>query len=180
MIIPYHSIHSSSITITTVFQSPYYEDEAQVKCSLSKSDGDLNRFLTSWWVIPHTNHTHWLSELHITILQYPGPIRWFGRHRKYPRTVPATEVSKVYQGCMSCPHRSPQPSLIQRMVAWLPARIVFRLRSRNDLSFQLSVGHAFNMTKGLKLSVLNRHRQGHHGKHHHKTLPGLKYISTHG
>jgi hypothetical protein len=29
-----------------------------------------------------------------------------------------------------------------------PARIVLRLRGRNDLSFQLSVGHAFNMTRG--------------------------------
>jgi len=52
------------------------------------------------------------------------------------------------------------------MVARLPARIVFRLRGWNDLSFQLNVGHVFNMTRG------------HYGQHHHKTLPGLKFIPT--
>jgi len=130
-----------------VFHSPYYEDEAHVKSSLSRSDGNSNRFLTSWRVIPHTNHTHYSSELQITVLHYPGPIRGFGKHRQYPSTLPATEVSKVYQGCAPRPRRSPQPSPIQRMEARLPARIVFRLRGRNDLSFQLSVGHAFNMTR---------------------------------
>jgi len=138
----------SFILITQVFHSPYYEGEAHVKCSLSRSDGDSNRFLTSWRVIPHTNHTQWSSELQITVLHYPGPIRGFGRQRQYPRTVPATEVSKVNQGCASRPRRSPQPSPIQRMAARLSTRIVFRLRGQNDLSFQLSVGHAFNMTRG--------------------------------
>ena len=52
-----------------MFHSPYYEDEAHVKCSLSRSDGDSNRFLTSSRGIPHTNHTHWSSELQITVLQ---------------------------------------------------------------------------------------------------------------
>jgi len=146
--VPHHSIHKPFIMITQVFHSPYYEDEAHVKCSLSRSDGDSNRFLTSWRVIPHTNHTHWSSELQIIVLRYPGPIRWFGRHRQYPRTVPATEVSKVYQGGAPRPRRSPQPSWIQHMAAQFPARIVLRLRGRNDLSFQLSVGHAFNMTRG--------------------------------
>ena len=121
MIVPYHSIHKSSITITIVFHSPNYEDRAHVKCSLSRSDGDSNRFLTSWRVIPRTNHTHQSSELQITILHYPGPIRKFGRHRQYPRTVSATKVSKVYQGCTLRPRHSPQPSPIQRMVARLPA-----------------------------------------------------------
>jgi len=46
MIIPYHSIYSSSLIITQVFHSPYYKDRAHVKCSLSRSDGDSNRFLT--------------------------------------------------------------------------------------------------------------------------------------
>ena len=96
------------------------------------------------------------------MLHYLGPNRGFDRHRQYPWTVPATEVSKVYQGCASRPRRPPQPSPIQRMAARLPAQIVFRLRGRNDLSFQLSVGHAFNMTRGP--SVLNRHRQGHYSQ----------------
>ena len=115
MIVPYHSINKSFLIITQVFHSPYYEDEAHVKCSLSRSDGDSNRFLTSWRVIPHTNHTHWSSELQITMLHYPGPIRRFDRHRPYPRTVSATEVSKVYQGGAPRPRRSPQPSPIQRV-----------------------------------------------------------------
>ena len=148
MMVPHHSIHKSFIIITQVFHSPYYEDRAHVKCSLSRSDGDSNRFLTSWRVIPHTNHTHQSSELQITVLHYPGPIRGFDRHRPYSRTVPVTEVSKVYQGCAPRSHRSPQPSPILRMAARLPVRIVFKLHGRNDLSFQLSVGHAFNKTRG--------------------------------
>jgi hypothetical protein len=44
-----------------VFHKHYYDDVAQVKCSLSRSDGDSNRFLTSWWNILHTNHTHSLK-----------------------------------------------------------------------------------------------------------------------
>jgi hypothetical protein len=41
-----------------MFHHHYYDTVTRVKCSLSKSDGDSNRFLTSWWFIPHTNHTH--------------------------------------------------------------------------------------------------------------------------
>jgi len=58
MIVPYHSIHKSLLIITQVFHSPYYEDEAQVKCPLSRSDDDSNRFLTSWRVYsPHKSHS---------------------------------------------------------------------------------------------------------------------------
>jgi hypothetical protein len=49
-----------------VFHHHYYDVITRVKCSLSRSDGDSNRFLTSWWFIPHTNHTHRSSELQIT------------------------------------------------------------------------------------------------------------------
>jgi len=52
MMVPHHSIHAIIHHITQVFHSPYYEDEAHVKCLLSRSDGDSNRFLTSWRVIP--------------------------------------------------------------------------------------------------------------------------------
>jgi hypothetical protein len=31
--------------------SSHYDEIAQVKCSLSRSDGDSNRLLTSWWVL---------------------------------------------------------------------------------------------------------------------------------
>jgi len=139
MIVPYHSIHKSLLIITRVFHSLYYEDRAMA----IRID-----FWPASEFIPHTNHTHWSSELQVTVLHYPGLNRGFGRHHQYSRIVPATEVSKVYQGCAPRPHRSPQPSPIQRMVARLPAWIVFRLHGWNDLSFHLSVGHAFNMTRG--------------------------------
>jgi hypothetical protein len=44
-----------------VFHHHYYDAVTQVKCSLSRSDGDSNWFLISWWFIPHTNHTHSLK-----------------------------------------------------------------------------------------------------------------------
>ena len=41
-----------------MFHKHYYEDGAQVKCSLSRSDGDSNRFLTSWrFYSPHKPHS---------------------------------------------------------------------------------------------------------------------------
>jgi len=41
-----------------VFHKHYYDDGAQVKCSLSRSDGDSNQFLTSWRVYsPHKPHS---------------------------------------------------------------------------------------------------------------------------
>jgi len=58
MIVPYYSIHKSFLIITQVFHSIYYEDRAHVKCSLSRSDGDSNWFLTSWRVYsPHKPHS---------------------------------------------------------------------------------------------------------------------------
>jgi hypothetical protein len=41
-----------------VFYHHYYDIVTRVKCSLSRSDGDSNWFLTSWWFIHHINHTH--------------------------------------------------------------------------------------------------------------------------
>jgi len=67
MMVPHHSIHKSFLIITQVFHSPYYEDEAHVKFSLSRSDGDSNRYLTSWRVYsPHKPHS---------------PIKWATDHR---------------------------------------------------------------------------------------------------
>ena len=53
-----------------MFHSPYYEDEAHVKCSLSRNDGDSNRFLTSWRVYsPHKPHSliKWATDHRITL-----------------------------------------------------------------------------------------------------------------
>jgi hypothetical protein len=55
-----------------VFHHHYYDAVTRVKCSLSKSDGDSNRFLTSWWFIPHTNHTHLLKWATYHQWHYPG------------------------------------------------------------------------------------------------------------
>jgi len=56
--------HHHTITIW-VFHKHYYDDEAQVKCSLSRSDGDLNRFLSSWWFTSHINHA---SPVRVTLV----------------------------------------------------------------------------------------------------------------
>jgi hypothetical protein len=58
-----------------MFHHHYYDVVTRVKCLLSRSDGDLNQFLTSWWFIPHTNHTH--------LLKWATSHQWHfpGRHR---------------------------------------------------------------------------------------------------
>jgi hypothetical protein len=52
---PYHHSHRN--------HSSYYDEIAQVKCSLSKSDGDLNRLLTNWRGTPNINHTTVFCEI---------------------------------------------------------------------------------------------------------------------
>jgi hypothetical protein len=47
---PYHPSHGDHCS--------YYDEIDQVKCSLSRSDGDSNRLLTSWRGTPNTNHIH--------------------------------------------------------------------------------------------------------------------------
>jgi len=78
MIVPYHSIHKTLLIITQVFHSPYYEDRAHVKCSLSRSDGDSNQFLTSSRVIPpHKPHSliKWATDHHITLSRTKSRVR---------------------------------------------------------------------------------------------------------
>jgi len=78
MTVPYHSIHNSLLIMTQVFHSPYYEDEAQVKCSLSKSNGDSNRFLTSWRVYSlHKPHSliKWATDHHNTLSRTKSQVR---------------------------------------------------------------------------------------------------------
>ena len=149
MIVPYHNIHKSFITVTTVFHSPYYEDEAQVKCSLSRSDGDSNRFLTSWrFYSPHKPHSliKWATDHHITLSRTNSRVR---------HAPPLPEDHSGDRGIQGIPRLHVAPSSFSSTstntahTLWrFPARIVFRLRGRNDFSFQLSVGHAFNMTRG--------------------------------
>jgi len=140
--------HQHKITIQ-VFHKHYYDDGAQVKCSLSRSDGDSNRFLTSWWVIPHTNHTHWPKWAighHITLSRPNSRVR---------HAPPVPEDRSGDRGIQGIPRLRVAPSSFSstitntaRTSGRFPSRVVFWLRDRNDLSFQLSVGHAFNMTRG--------------------------------
>jgi len=140
--------HHHNLTIQ-VFHKHYYNDEAQVKCSLSRSDGDSNRFLTSWRVYsPHKPHwlINWATGHRITLS------RTNSRVRQAP-TVPEDRSDDwAIQGIPRL-HAAPSSfsstiTNIARTSGRYSARIVFRLRGRNDLSFQLSVGNVFKMTRG--------------------------------
>ena len=123
------------------------DDEAQVKCSLSRSDGDSNRFLTSRRVYsPHKPHSPAKVGHHITLS------RTNSRVRQAPSVPEDRSGDRGIQGIRrlrAAPSSfSSTITNTARTSGRFPARIVFRLRGRNDLSFQLSVGHAFNMTRG--------------------------------
>ena len=165
MIVPYHSIHNSWLIATQVFHRPYYEDRAHVKCSLSRSDGYTNRFLTSWRVyFPHKPHSliKWATDHRIALSRTNSRVR---------QAPPVPEDRSGNRGIQGIPRLRAAPSSFSSTITnttctpgRFPARIVLRLRGRNDLSFQLSVGR--------QRSVLNRH--------HHKTMRGLKFIPTLG
>ena len=126
-----------------------YEDEAHVKCSLSRSDGDSNRFLTSWRLYsPHKPH----SLIKRATGHRVALSRTNSRVRQAP---PVPEDRSGDRGIQGIPRLRAAPSSFSstitntaRTSGRFPARIVLRLRGRNDLSFQLNVGHAFNMTRG--------------------------------
>jgi len=149
MMVPHHSIHKSFIIKTQVFHSPYYEDRAHVKCSLSRSVGDSNRFLTSWRVYsPHKPHslTKWATDHCIAISRTNSRVR---------QAPPVLEDRSGDRGIHGIPRLHATPKSFSstitntaRTSGRFSARIVLRLRGWNDLSFQLSVGHAFNMTRG--------------------------------
>jgi len=149
MMVPHYSIHKSLIIITPVFHSPYYEDRAHIKCSLSRSDGDSNRFLTSWRVYsPHKPHSliKWATDHRVALSRTNSRV-W----QESP--VPKNRFGD--RGIQGIPRLRAAPSLFSstitntvRTSGRFPTRIVLRLRGGNDLSFQLSVGHAFNITRG--------------------------------
>jgi hypothetical protein len=181
MMVPHHNIHKTFLIISQVFHRPYYQDRAHVKCSLSRSDGDTNRFLTSWRACsPHKPHSliKWATDHRITLY------RTNSRVRQAP-LVP--EDRFVDRGIQGIPRLHTAPSSFSskitnttRTSSRFLAQIVLRLHGRNDLSFQLSVGMRSTWQEGRQWSVLNRHRQGHYGQLHHKTLTGLKFIPTLG
>jgi hypothetical protein len=100
---PYHHSHG--------YHCSYYDEISQVKCSLSRSDGNLNRLLTSWRGIPNTNHTHSTSWDTVTTIRIPEAARLH-----FVGTIEAT-ISRdllTTRGSgrrhdhvsSSCPHRS--------------------------------------------------------------------------
>jgi hypothetical protein len=131
-----------------VFHHRYYDAVARVKCSLSRSDGDSNWFLTSWWFIPHTNHTHWSSELYVTndtisvsVARQTGAAIPRGRPTARNQATSALELTL----------RAPviPPSAPIRAPMYILARIVsLASRSKGTLFGQLNVRHAFNMIRG--------------------------------
>jgi hypothetical protein len=131
-----------------VFHHHYYDAVAQVKCSLSRSDGDSNRFLTSSWFISHTNYTHRLSELQVTndiisinVVGQTGAAIPRGRLTARNQATPALGLT------LRAPVIPPLAPI--RAPAYLPARIVpLGSWSKDTLFAQLNVKHAFNMTRG--------------------------------
>ena len=138
MIVPHHSIHKPFIIITQVFHSPYYEDRAHVKCSLSRSDGDSNRFLTSWRVYsphkPHslikwaTDHRVALSRTNSRVRQAPPVpedrsgdrgIQGIPRLRAAPSSFSSTITNTAHGGSIPGPD-SVQASRSERLI--LPAK----------------------------------------------------------
>jgi hypothetical protein len=127
-----------------VFHDQYYDAVIRVKCSLSRSDGDSNRFLTSWWFIPHTNHTHPLNWATNHQWHYPGKChgRNWGRNTQGPPV--SQDAPWAYS---SRPHHTPSASICAPVL--IPARIMLLAsRSKGTLFGQLNVRHAFNMTRG--------------------------------
>jgi len=146
-----------------VFHSPYYEDEAQVKCSLSRSDGDSNRFLNSWWVyFPHKPHSliKWATGHRVTLSKTNSRVR---------QAPPVPEGRSGDRGIQGIPRLHTAPSSFSststntaRTSGWLPAQIVCRLRGHNDLSFQLSVGCWYLVTQSGNDPQAHRYRWAFH------------------
>jgi len=149
MMVPHYSIQKSLIIITLVFHSPCYEDRAHVNCSVSRSDGDSNPFLTSWRVYsPHKPHSmiKWATDHRIALSRTNLRVR---------QAPPVPKDRSGDRGIQGIPRLHAAPTSFSstitnttRTSGQFPARIVLRLHGRNDLSFQLSVGHTFNMTRG--------------------------------
>jgi hypothetical protein len=101
------SIFNIIHVIVLVFHKHYYDDVAQVKCSLSRSDGDSNRLLTSWCFIRYTNHTHSLSELHVTN-DTISIKSWDQQEPPYPGAVRLPEIRPILPlGSLFAPLPSP-------------------------------------------------------------------------
>ena len=136
--VPHHNIHKTFLIISQVFHRPYYQDRAHVKCSLSRSDGDSNRFLTSWRLYsphkPHslikraTGHRVALSRTNSRVRQAPPVpedrsgdrgIQGIPRLRAAPSSFSSTITNTAHGGSIPGPD-SAQASRSERLI--LPAK----------------------------------------------------------
>ena len=141
----------TQLSTSSSYTQCFYVVAAQVKFSLFRRDGDSNRFLSSWRGIASTHLSipregSFRSPLAQVRNKFAGPIS------AAPLGMP------IYQGqdsnltprsyAIDSPH-----ILATNRGAYLNQRgiqpeLTHRLHGRNDLSGQLSVRHAFNMTRG--------------------------------
>ena len=125
---------------------------AHVKFSLSGRDGNSNRFLPSWGIIPNT-HPYFLRRGRIRsplvqlkskswVRPAPHPQRYYQSTRRLgTRTHPWTHA-------IGCPHIL-TASRVRTLTARVPGlSLATRLHGQNDLSGQLCERHAFNMIRG--------------------------------
>ena len=139
------------ITTVQVFHQHYYDEVTQVKCSLCRSDGDSNRFLTSWWFIPYTNLTH--------------PLKWGIDHRVNYLGISSLLGTTCTRGPTDCslvlssrPHVLPHLLQHSALRAIYSARIISQLHGRKVL-YSASYGMRSTWPEVQQRSVLNRHRR---------------------
>ena len=165
----------------------YLRCRCSVKFSLSGRDGDSNRFLSSWRVIPNTHPSHLingflgsplvqLQESRVRPAPHPQGVhsaRWSISPRTYtngsPHILTTTRVRTFTSRSSG--------------LSWAT-----RLHGRNELSSQLSDRHAFNMTWGRTTNRSLTDTDGDRSTP--KTsipccfsiniLPGLHSLLTHG
>ena len=141
----YHSHHHHHLTISLNLVN--LRCRCSVKFSLSRRDGDSNRFLSSWRGIPNTHPIHLingflgsplvqLQESWVRPAPHPQGVhsaRWSISPRTYANSSPHILTTTRVRTFTS---RSSG-------LSWAT-----RLRGRNELSGQLSDRHVFNMTWG--------------------------------
>jgi hypothetical protein len=134
------------VTIITnqVFHKHHYDEVAQVKCSLYRSDGDPNRLLTSWRFIPYTNHTHPLKWATDHQTNYLGKVSsLLGTTVLWGRSTARTHLRLTI--APPCPTTSAPVQCVADNL--LGPNNFLASRSKDTLFGQLNVRHTFNMAR---------------------------------
>jgi hypothetical protein len=153
-----------------MFHHHYYDVIARVKCSLSRSDGDSNRFITSWWFIPHINHTHplkWATDHQWHDFGKRHGINWSRSTQGPPdcQDVPWAHSSRPCHTPFSTNmriHVGPRPN---HATSFTVERYFIR-----PAKYETCVQYD---KRDEQRSVLNRHRRNHYSPKPYKTPPGL-------